>query len=60
VENSTGGRVDHVELIGIGAGYRLAAGVRFGVNFDRQRRTSPAALRTFEGYSFGTSVTYGR
>jgi hypothetical protein len=60
VETSTAGRTDHVELIGIGAGYRLAGGVRFGVNFDRQRRTSPAEQRTFDGYSFGTSVTYGR
>jgi hypothetical protein len=60
VENSTAGRTDRVELIGIGAGYRLASGVRFGVNFDRQRRTSLAELRTFEGYSLGTSVTYGR
>jgi hypothetical protein len=59
-QDSAAGRIDHVELIGIGAGYRLAGGVRFGVNFDRQRRTSPAELRTFEGYSFGTSVTYGR
>jgi hypothetical protein len=58
--NSTAGRIDNVELIGIGAGYRLASGVRFGVNFDRQRRTSPAELRTLHGYSLGTSVTYGR
>jgi len=52
-------RIDHVRSYGGGVGYHTGRDLRFGVNIDRQRRTSPVSNREYEGLKFGTSVTYG-
>jgi hypothetical protein len=52
-------RADYVHSYGGGAGYRLGADLRLGVNVDQQSRTSPIDQRTYRGLRFGMSVTYG-
>ena len=53
-------RTDTYRMFGGGIGYHIGRDVRVGVNVDRQHRTSPLRSRDYEGYRFGTSVTYGR
>jgi hypothetical protein len=51
-------RIDRVNIIGIGAGYRMGTDKRLGFTVDRQHRTSTVPGRTFTGLRFGISVTY--
>lgn len=53
-------RVDRVELMGTGVGYRVSRDIRVGIDVDRERRESPVRLRAYEGFRTGISVTYGR
>jgi hypothetical protein len=52
-------RVDRYTLYGAGVGIRLA-GMRVGVNLDRERRESPLAGHEYDAYRMGMSITYGR
>jgi hypothetical protein len=52
-------RDDSVRMYGGGIGYHLGRELRIGVNVDRQRRSSDAARRSYNGLRIGTSVTYG-
>jgi hypothetical protein len=51
-------RTDRVNLVGIGAGYRMGTDKRLGFTLDRQHRTSTVPGRTFTGFRFGLSLTY--
>jgi hypothetical protein len=52
-------RVDSVRSFGFGFGYHLGRDLRIGVNVDRSRRLSPVENRQYQGFKFGTAVTYG-
>jgi hypothetical protein len=52
-------RVDEVQTYGGGIGYHVGPDLRIGVNIDHARRTSPIAIRQYDGLVFGTSITYG-
>jgi hypothetical protein len=52
-------RVDQVRTYGGGIGYHVGSDLRIGVNIDYTKRTSPLAVRQYDGLVFGTSVTYG-
>ena len=52
-------RQDHVRTYGLGVGYHLGKDVRVGFNGDHARRTSPVADREYEGWRYGTALTYG-
>ena len=51
-------RTDRVNMVGIGAGYRMGIDKRLGFTLDRQHRTSTIPGRTFTGLRFGLSLTY--
>jgi len=51
-------RTDRLNLVGIGAGYRMGTDKRLGFTLDRQHRTSTVRGRTFTGLRFGLSLTY--
>jgi hypothetical protein len=51
-------RTDRINLVGIGAGYRMGADKRLGFTLDRLHRTSTVPGRTFTGLRFGLSLTY--
>ncbi len=51
-------RTDRVNMVGIGAGYRMGIDKRLGFTLDRQRRRSTIPGRTFTGLRFGLSLTY--
>lgn len=53
-------RVDRVDLLGGGVGYRIGREMRIGVNFYQERRRSPLLTRDYVAYRAGTTVTYGR
>jgi hypothetical protein len=53
-------RTDHLRTYGAGFGIHLGKDLRLGVNFDKERRTSPLADRQYEGLKFGSSITYGQ
>lgn len=53
-------RADRVDTVGGGVGYHFGRNVRFGINLDHYTRRSPLTLRHYEGFRFGTSVTYGQ
>jgi hypothetical protein len=53
------GRVDRVETLGGGIGYRFSSGTRVGVNVDQFRRRSALDRRTYKGLRAGLTVTYG-
>ena len=52
-------RVDHYRTYGVGAGYHLGRDLRLGFNVDHQHRISEITDREYEGWRYGTSVTYG-
>jgi hypothetical protein len=52
-------RRDRVRTYGLGVGRRLGTQARIGVDVDYVRRTSPLAVREYDGYRAGGSVTYG-
>ena len=52
-------RLDNVRSYGGGVGYHFGRDLRFGVNIDKQRRTSALAFRQYDDVTFGTSFTYG-
>lgn len=52
-------RTDHYRTFGFGAGYHLGNNFRLGFNVDRQHRVSEINEREYEGWRYGTSVTYG-
>jgi hypothetical protein len=52
------GRIDHVRTVGGGVGYRLAPGLRVGVDVDRAKRTSGVARRQYHGLRYGVSINY--
>jgi hypothetical protein len=53
-------RTDQHMVYGAGLGYRVGSYLRLGANIDRERRTSDAQSREYEGYKMGVSMTYGR
>lgn len=54
------GRVDHVRVVGLGAGYRLGTDKRVGFAVDHQRRSSGVDAVRYSGLRYGFSVTYER
>ena len=52
-------RTDYIRSYGGGVGYHIGKDVRFGFNVDSSRRTSEAAGREYDGFRYGTAVTYG-
>ncbi len=52
-------RRDHMVTVGIGGGRHLGEDVRVGVDLNHDRRQSPVPERSYSGYRFGGSVTYG-
>jgi hypothetical protein len=54
-----GGRRDRSDWIGAGVGFRARPDFRVGFDATRMRRRSAADGRSYEGYRFGGSVTYG-
>jgi hypothetical protein len=58
VPESLAGRDDRVTLAGVGLGYRIGLTTRVAVEFERQRRTSVVALRSYEGNRYGLSMTW--
>jgi hypothetical protein len=53
------GRTDRVTTYGVGAGRFLGQDLRVGVDVDHVRRTSVVALREYEGFRVGGSISYG-
>lgn len=53
-------RVDQVDTIGSGVGYRLNSDLRLGVDVDKFRRRSQFQARDYERFRIGASVTYAR
>jgi opacity protein-like surface antigen len=53
-------RTDTSRLFGGGIGFHLGREIRIGFNIDRQQRMSPLQSRDYDGYRYGTSITYGR
>ena len=51
-------RIDRVNIVGIGAGYRMGTDKRLGFTLERQHRTSTIPGRTYTGLRFGLSLTY--
>jgi hypothetical protein len=51
-------RTDRVNIVGIGAGYRMGTDKRLGFTLDRQHRSSTIPGRTYTGLRFGMSLTY--
>jgi hypothetical protein len=51
-------RTDRVNILGVGAGYRMGTDKRLGFTIERQHRQSTIPGRTFTGLRFGVSVTY--
>lgn len=56
---SASGRVDHAVQTGIGLGRRLGTDMRIGFDVDYVKRQSAVDTRAFDGFRFGSSVTYG-
>jgi hypothetical protein len=52
-------RTDHVKTVGGGVGFRMSQDLRLGFNIDKERRTSLVTDREYEGFRYGTAVTYG-
>jgi hypothetical protein len=52
-------RVDRIESLGAGAGYRASPTFRLGFHVERQERTSPVTNRNYRGLRFGLAMTYG-
>lgn len=52
------GRLDAVNLLGGGGGYRFPSGLRLGLNIDRYRRRSDRDVRDYTGFRAGISVTH--
>ena len=52
-------RRDRVVTVGVGGGRHLGDDVRVGVDLNHDRRQSPVAGRSYSGYRFGGSLTYG-
>jgi hypothetical protein len=52
-------RTDSVLMYGVGIGYHFGKDLRLGVNADQARRRSLLAAREYEGWTFGTAITYG-
>lgn len=52
-------QLDEVQTYGAGVGYHVGPEMRIGFNIDKSKRSSPVAIRRYEGLIFGTSVTYG-
>jgi hypothetical protein len=52
-------RRDRTDIVGVGAGRHLGDEVRVGVDLNRERRQSPVVGRSYSGYRFGGSLTYG-
>ena len=52
-------RVDAHVTIGGGLGYYFGDDFRIGLNFDRERRSSPRQARDYSNNRIGASVTYG-
>ena len=53
-------RVDQVDLIGAGVGYRVGPDIRVGAGVDWEKRESPVLRHAYEAYRTGVSVSYGR
>jgi hypothetical protein len=53
------GRLDTGRRLGGGVGYRLGEHVRLGLDVNRDRRTSDVALRKYDAWRVGGSLTYG-
>ena len=53
-------RTDTYRLFGGGIGFHVGREIRIGFNIDRQQRMSPLQSRDYDGYRYGTSITYGR
>jgi Putative beta-barrel porin 2 len=53
------GRRDEVQTFGAGAGYRLRAALRLGVNWEVNRRLSEVGSRRYERQRIYASLTYG-
>ncbi|MNC89360.1 hypothetical protein D3C83_52820 [compost metagenome] len=52
-------RRDHMVTVGIGGGRHLGEDVRVRDDRNHDRRQSPVPERSYSGYRFGGSVTYG-
>jgi hypothetical protein len=52
-------RTDAVHSLGVGVGYHLGKELRLGFNVDKARRDSEVESRPYEGWKYGTSLTYG-
>lgn len=57
--DSTPGRVDRLWQTGVGIGRRVGTELRVGFDVDYVARNSSRADRTYDGFRFGGSVTYG-
>lgn len=53
------GRVDRVRQAGVGLGRRLGAELRVGFDVDYVTRSSARGGRSYDGFRYGASVTYG-
>jgi hypothetical protein len=53
-------RVDHIQIYGVGVGYRLGRDLRFGVNVDEQKRQSVLNILQYDGLRYGVAITYGQ
>jgi hypothetical protein len=51
-------RTDLIRSFGGTIGYRFGQGMRLGFNIDKQKRVSKMTEREFDGFRYGTSVTY--
>ncbi len=59
VDSSLSERVDRVDLFSAGVGYRLAEGVRLGVNWEYTRRLSDRLDRRYDRRRIVASMLYG-
>jgi hypothetical protein len=53
-------RIDHIQIYGVGVGYRLGRDLRFGVNVDEQKRQSVLNILQYDGLRYGVAITYGQ
>ena len=53
------GRTDRVTTLGVGAGRVVGKDLRVGIDIDHVRRTSVVAVREYEGFKFGGTISYG-
>jgi hypothetical protein len=53
------GRVDRVRQVGAGIGRRIGAELRVGFDVDYVTRSSALGSRSYDGFRYGASVTYG-